>query len=104
MEHTKEIEEINAHLEYATTEQISFVLGILKMPTYPNKHELMSLGSVTETNGIDTATPIDYIRRIEDIHPNVTDGNLVYDYRTKPFGELKNVNDWVVNRILNLQK
>lgn len=104
MEFQEEVNKISEKLEYATPEQIFFILGVLNMPIMPNKQDLMNLSLVTEQGKIDTATPQPYIERIKEIHPNVADGNLVFDYRKNSMGELKNINDFVIERLLNLQR
>lgn len=95
------------HLDYLTDEQLEFVADIVVLfdLEYVNKSTLMQLAKVPLTSGkVDTAYPIEYYRRIEQVYPNVNKGNLIYDYRTNSYGELVNINDLIVQRILNIMK
>lgn len=91
-------------LEYASEKQVKFILDILAMGKYSNKQDLMKLSKIEDSGKIDTAYPIDYYRRVEDVYPNINKANLIYDYTNSIYGELVNINDGIASRILNLNK
>ena len=93
-----------AHLDYATDKQIDFIIELLSMNEYPNKKDLLNLGGFDTSKTFDTATPIDYYRKIQELYPNFVNGNMIYDYSQKSFGEMLNANDLIVHRILKLKK
>jgi len=70
---------------------------------YLSKGDLMQL---LPKRNVDTALPIDYVRRIQEIHPNFNPDFHVYDYTKEKFGELLNVAEKIIlnlNRVLNDQ-
>ena len=93
-------ETIIEYLDYLSDEKINLIYDLLNLPDYANKDDLIKFSGV-DVGTYDTAVPIDYIRRIEEIYPNLLKGNFIYDYSTAKFGELININNWVVNRILD---
>ena len=93
-------DEIQKYLGYISDERIDLLYDIATLGRYPNKGDLMRIASVENTGKIDTAYPHDYYNRIREIFPNISQANLVYDYR-EGYGQLVNVNDLIVSRILN---
>ena len=94
-------DEISKYMGYISDSQIDLLYEIATLNRYSNKNELMKLASISEDDRrkIDTAFPHDYYNRIHDIFPNISQGNLVFDYR-EGYGQLVNVNDLIVSRIL----
>jgi len=92
---------IYKYLDYFTDKQIHFIYELSNLPEYSGYRDLMKLAEIEGT--IDTATPIEYYRSIEEIYPNFSSGSMVYDYRTKSFGEMLNINDVIVKRIVGLK-
>ena len=92
-------DEIQKYLGYVSDERIDLLYDIATLGRYPNKSDLMRIASVENTGKIDTAFPHDYYERIREIFPNISQANLVYDYR-EGYGQLVNVNDLIVSRIL----
>jgi len=99
----KNIKNIIENLNYCTDKEISFIEDIMTLPEYANKHNLINLGNVSTDFTYDTATPINYVRQIEDIYPDFKNGNYIFDYSKNNFGEMTNINNWIVNRILKLK-
>lgn len=93
-----------AHLDYATDKQLDFVNELLSMAQFPNKEALLKLGGFDVSKTYDSATPIEYYRKIQELYPNFTKGNMIYDYSENSFGKMLNVNDLIVHRILKLRK
>ena len=87
------------NLEYCSDEMIQLINDLIDLPNFPNKHEMLKFAG-EEDGTIDSAYPIDYFRKIEEIYPNIAKGNFIFDYRTQKFGELVNVNDLVFNRLM----
>tara|TARA_R110000765_G_C18940998_1_gene607679 strand:+ start:527 stop:862 length:336 start_codon:yes stop_codon:yes gene_type:complete len=94
-------DEISKYMGYISDSQIDLLYEIATLNRYSNKNELMKLANISEDDRrkIDTAYPHDYYNRIHDIFPNISQGNLVFDYR-EGYGQLVNVNDLIVSRIL----
>ena len=94
-------DEIQKYLGYVSDERIDLLYAIATMSRYCNKEDLLKLANVSDEDRrkIDTAYPHDYYERIREIFPNISQANLVYDYR-EGYGQLVNVNDLIVSRIL----
>ena len=88
-------------LEYLSENQLQYISDLLKTKGYTTKTDLLKLSGFDMSKTFDTAYPIDYFRRIEEIFPKIQDGNLIYDYSEKSFGELVNVNDLFVKQYIN---
>ena len=90
--------EISKYMGYISDSQIDLLYEIATLNRYSNKNELMKLANISEDDRrkIDTH---DYYNRIHDIFPNISQGNLVFDYR-EGYGQLVNINDLIVSRIL----
>tara|TARA_R110000772_G_scaffold145445_2_gene255339 strand:- start:2295 stop:2627 length:333 start_codon:yes stop_codon:yes gene_type:complete len=94
------------YIDYMSDDLIDFIHQLTSMGTLLNKDDLRKLGKVSDEDWLvmDTAIPLDYARSIRELHPNFDEGNMVYDYSKKSFGEMKNLNDDLASRILNLNK
>lgn len=95
-------DEIQKYIGYVSDDKIDLLYDIATLGRYPNKSDLMRIAGVENTGKIDTAFPVDYYNRIHEIFPNISQGNLVYDYR-EGHGQLVNVNDLIVSRIVKLK-
>jgi hypothetical protein len=66
-----------------------------------DKRELLKFFSPdTDGKKVDTAFPVDYLRRIEEIYPDAINGDYVFDYNKNHFGELININNIIADRFL----
>ncbi len=89
-------------IEGMDEKQTDFLIELMSLGRYPNKGDIIKLAfEEGEMNTYDTAYPIDYYRRIEQIYPNISKGSFVFDYTNLTFGELVNINDKFANRIIN---
>ena len=81
---------------------IDFLHGIFNLADKGcNKRELLNfLSPDTDGRKVDTAFPIDYLRRIEEIYPDANNGSYVFDYNGNCFGELININNIIAKRFL----
>ena len=84
------------------TKSIDFLHGFLSMANRGcDKRELLKFFSPdTDGNKVDTAFPVDYLRRIEEIYPDANNGDYIFDYNRNGFGELININNIVANSFL----
>ena len=100
---TKELrEEVMLNVNNMNDEQLSFLLELFNLSRYATKDDVIKLSyDKGEIGTYDTAYPIDYFRKIEDIYPNIKDGMFIFDYTHATFGELVNVNDKFAKKILN---
>jgi len=81
---------------------IDFLHGFLSLPGRgSDKRDLLKFFSPDmDTNKVDTAFPVDYMRRIEEIYPDANNGEYIFDYNRNGFGELININNIVANSFL----
>lgn len=81
---------------------IDFLYGIFNLADKGcNKRALLSFFAPDmDTNKIDTASPVDYLRNIEKIYPDAINGNYIFDYNKNHFGELININNIIAGRFL----
>jgi hypothetical protein len=94
-------------VEYLDEDQLKFIDQLIT--TLSNnmigKSELSKLAfSEDENSKIDTAIPLDYQRRIEEIHPNFESMFHVYSYYDSLFGKMTNVAEKLIlnaHRILS---
>lgn len=91
-------------IDYMSEEQIDFVLKLTNLGSFPNKVDILKLSGFDTSKTYDTATPIDYLRRIEEIYPNIKDANLIYDYSKNSWGEMTNINDMFASKIIETFK
>ena len=87
------------HFEYMTEDQINLIYDIIQLSNHSNKRDLVKFSGKNAIN-FDTAYPSPYMDRIQEIYPKVREGMFIFDYTTSKFGELVNINNWIVNRIL----
>jgi len=66
--------------------------------TKSNLSELSGL----ETNKIDTAIPLNYVRLVQELHPNFDTFFHVYDYSENIYGEFKNVAEALVRKLIKI--
>lgn len=94
------------YIDYMSDDLIDFIHQLTSMGSLLNKDDLRKLGKVSDEdwNKMDTAIPLGYANSIREIHPNFDEGNMVYDYSKKSFGEMKNLNDALAQRVLNFNK
>lgn len=93
------------YMDYLTDEQVNFIYNLTNL-NGASKRDLLTLAGITkdEQSKMDSATPIDYVNKVKDIFPSIENANLMYNYNDNVFGEMININDLIVNKILNLTK
>ncbi len=81
---------------------IDFLHGVFNLAKKGcDKRELLKFFSPDmDGNKVDTAFPVDYLRRIEEIYPDANNGDYIFDYNKNHFGELINMNNIVANSFL----
>ena len=81
---------------------IDFLHGIFNMADKGcNKRELLKFFSPDmDSNKVDTAYPVDYLRSIEELYPDAINGNYIFDYNKNYFGELININNIIAKKFL----
>ena len=102
---------LKEYIDNATDKNVEFLYDLLNMPSYPSKRDMIGFikkhtpkktglqGQEMKGDALDifvnydTAYPIDYFRRIEEVYPNINKGNFIFDYSDSTFGELVNIND-----------
>lgn len=91
-------------LEYLTPEQIDFLYRLINTMSSGmiSKGDIMKLNGMSESHKIDTAMPCDYVKRIQEVLPGFKTFRHVFDYRKQTFGEITNVNDELVDKIISL--
>jgi hypothetical protein len=87
-----------ARIDSMTDEQLEFMSKFIEMLSSPmfGKGEMMELIGVRGSGQVDSAIPLDYQRRIEELHPNFKSMFHCYDYRTASMGEMMNVAEAVM--------
>jgi len=82
---------------------IDFLHGFLTLANKGgNRREVLKFFSPDmDTNKVDTAFPVDYLRRIEEIYPDANNGDYIFDYNKNHFGELINMNNIIAERFLS---
>lgn len=103
----EKLELIKSNLDYLNEKQIDFIYEIMSLGKYPNKGDLLTLANRTtkEQNKVDTSYPLDLERAINERYPEIKNANLVMDYNENLlFGKLRNINNDVVSRIINLKR
>ena len=86
--------------DYLSKDVIELIYDIANISEFPNKRDLLKFAGYDVNKTFDTAYPIDYFRRIEEIYPDVKKGNYIFDYSQNNYGELVNINNLIVERIL----
>lgn len=81
---------------------IDFLHGFLSLANRGcDKRELLKFFAPdTDGNKVDTAFPVDYLRRIEEIYPDANNGDYIFDYNKNCFGKLININNIIAERFL----
>ena len=84
-------------------EQVDFIYLLLQY-NINDKRELMKIVGYTEEQQgkIDTAIPIDYARKVEELLPCFNGHNHVYDYTKKSFGEMFNVIEAFGEKVISI--
>jgi hypothetical protein len=95
----KEKEKLTELIQYMSEEQCEFVNHLIDTVS----NEFMSKGDIVELiypqknrGKVDTALPLDYVRRIAEIHPNFRGQFYVYDYNGNTYGEMRNIAEELV--------
>ena len=87
-------------IEGMNDEQLSKVHSVLNLSRYASKGDIIDVFCKDELNNYDSAYPIEYFRRIEDIYPDVKEGMYIFDYTNdRTFGRLVNLNNIIVDKI-----
>lgn len=83
-------------INYMDSKQQEFLRDLLKTLSTDmiGKNEIAKLAGIEGT--FDTALPADYIRSIQEIHPNFNTFAHVYDYSKATYGEMNNVMEKLV--------
>ena len=98
---TSILEALNS--EYINDSQIKLIHDILNLNSFPDMSDLRLLAGISDDDWrhIDSATPCDANRQIENLYPNFRKGTMVYSYvQNRIFGEHLNLNDLIVKRIV----
>ncbi len=99
------VKELVLNLNYQSEEMVQLLIDISEFKQFANKRDLLKFAVKDESKmNYDTAYPQPYADSIREIYPNFNKGNFIFDYTEKTFGELVNINDLVVNRILQTKK
>lgn len=81
-------EELKELIDFMSEDQAKLLLRIATKPLW--KTDLLKAID-QETRNIDTALPIDYVRKLKDQNPNFDPQMYVMSYQDNSFGELVNV-------------
>ena len=95
---------LNEYINLMDQKDILFLyelFHIYKHNTKDNLVELFDTEKTIDTNKTDSAYPVDYFRKIQDVYPNIDKGMYIYNYTNNSFGSLYNVNNLIANKILN---
>ena len=95
-------EELTSLLEYMTEEQCESINDLIRVLSngMPSKGDFMKLAFSKEDNGkIDSAVPIDYVRSIQEIHPNFKTMHHAYSY-VNGYGEMVNVSERLIEELI----
>lgn len=88
-----------------TPEQAKYIYEILSLAQdrlFGNKNHLLKLSGIEKDGKIDTAIPIDYVRKVEELNPGFNPQYHVYDYRTATFGQFLNVAETFVQKLIEV--
>ena len=102
METNEKRKDLTSLINAIDEKSIDFLHGFLSLANKGcNKRELLKFFAPDmDTNKVDTAFPVDYMRRIEEIYPDANNGDYIFDYNRNGFGELININNIVANSFL----
>lgn len=93
---------VQTTVKQMTDEEINFLHKLLNIGNDATTKSILNLcdeGDRPET--YDTATPVEYMREIEQIYPESKNGNYIFDYSKKSFGELTNINNIFFKAVLS---
>lgn len=93
-------EALKSLIERMNDEQVDFLYSLLSTGKYITKGDLVKLFTNKDWQKIDSAYPVDYFRRIENIYPDLKNGRYVFDYNSNFNGELVNLNNHVADKLL----
>lgn len=101
-----EVEKLIDNTEYMSEKQAKLMNNVIRAFTnrFYTIGDILKIATGGTDGSIDTAIPLNYQRRIEDIHPNFKSHFHVYDYRTNKYGEMMNVAEEFVSKIHNTFK
>lgn len=88
------------HLTDAQCEKLNEIIGLMTRG-YISKGDIMKLADIKQEGKIDTALPIDYVRKVQEVYPQFSTMFHVMDYREESYGSLTNIAEAFV---LNLSK
>ena len=87
-------------IEGMNEEQLSKVHSVLNLSHYASKRDIIDVFCKDEFDVYDSAYPIDYYRRVEDLYPDAKNGLYIYDYtNNRMYGRLVNLNNIIVDKI-----
>lgn len=100
---TKAKQERDILMDYVndmSDEQVRKVYSVLNLSRYASKGDIIDVFCKDELDNYDSAYPIDYFRKVEDLYPDAKNGLYIYDYTNdRTFGRLVNVNNIIVDKI-----
>lgn len=98
----KELEKLKENIEYLSEDQAKMLNDILTLRSYSSKRALLEVGGYDTSKTYDTAYPIGVADHIKQVYPRFYDGCYIYDYSQERHGELVNINDMIVKRLLKV--
>jgi len=92
-------------IESSTDKEIDKLYELISLCRSASKSRIINfIDNKDILQNYDTAYPVDYIRNIEAIYPDITNGTFVYDYINNTFGELININNLFVDEVIKTLK
>lgn len=101
MEQKKEY--LKEYIDILNDDEIEFLYSLFHLSRFDTKKEIINLfdtDKVIDVKKVDSAYPIDYYRRIEEIYPDAKNGWYIFDYTKETFGSLTNINNLIAKKIL----
>ena len=99
---TNSKKELSEMIGYLDEEQTLFVLELLKSCGRFNKVRTLELSGYDMKQTFDTAYPEPYAKQLRELYPNFNLGSYIFDYSKNSYGELVNVNDLFVNKLVKV--
>ncbi len=96
-------EYLKEYIDILDNDKIEFLYSLFHLYQFDDKDKIINLfdsDKVIDTNKVDSAYPIDYYRRIEEIYPDLKNGWYIFDYTKENFGSLVNLNNVIAKKIL----
>jgi|14_taG_2_1085336.scaffolds.fasta_scaffold15216_4 hypothetical protein len=93
---------LQRYIEYMTEEQAETLLDVVRMfgNKFITKGDMMKFAlSEEENNKTDSAIPVDYVRAIQEIHPNFSTMHHAYSY-ANGHGEMINVSEKLIEKLI----